>query len=117
MAREFDGDSARIRQASASDVSRALGISLAGWNPSERLAFENWSLVLALIPDLRRWSREEKHDVAQIIRAQAAPNEMRYLRLTQQHPRLRAELLRLGSSKPGSNKMRTAQAGRPAPLS
>ena len=98
MAREFDGDSARIRHASIVDVSRALGVNLSGWNPVERRAFENWSLVLALIRDLRRWSRQEKHDVAQIIRAQAAPNEMRYLRLTQQHPRLRAELLRLGSS-------------------
>jgi hypothetical protein len=98
MAREFDGDSARIREASVAEVSRALGVSLSGCNPAERRAFENWSLVLALIPDLRRWSRQEKHDVAGIIRAQTASNEMRYLRLTQRHPRLRAELLRLGSS-------------------
>jgi hypothetical protein len=54
--------------------------------------------VLGLIPDLRRWSAKEKDDVLTIIRAQAAPNEMRYLRLTQQHPRLRSELLRLGSN-------------------
>jgi hypothetical protein len=46
---------------------------------------------------LSRWSRQEKQAAAQIIRAQAGPNEMRYLRLTQQHPRLREELLRLGS--------------------
>jgi hypothetical protein len=32
-----------------------------------------------------------------MIRAQAGRNEMRYLRLTQQHPRLRQELLQLGS--------------------
>src|SRR3984957_16772214 len=110
MAREFDGDSARIREASVAEVSRALGVNLSRWNPAERQAFANWSLVLALIPDLRRWSPQEKHDAALIIRAQAAPNEMRYLRLTQRHVRLRAELLRLGS-----NKTRTAQTGRPAP--
>ncbi|MGA9977433.1 MAG: hypothetical protein WBQ08_02165 [Candidatus Sulfotelmatobacter sp.] len=117
MAREFDGDSVRVRQDSVSEMRHALGVNLAHWNPAERQAFENWSLVLALIPDLRRWSRQEKHDVGQIIRAQAAPDEMRYLRLTQQHPRLRAELLRLGSSKLSSSKTRTAQTGRPAPLS
>ena len=110
MAREFDGDSARIREPSVAEVSRALGVNLSRWNPAERQAFANWSLVLALIPDLRRWSPQEKHDAALIIRAQAAPNEMRYLRLTQRHVRLRAALLRLGS-----NKTRTAQTGRPAP--
>jgi len=91
-------------------------VELSDWNPAECQAFENWSLVLALIPDLRRWMPQEKHDVAQMIRAQAAPNEMRYLRLTQQHRRLRAELLRLGSSKIGPSKTRTAQTGRPASL-
>lgn len=109
MAREFDGDSARIREASVAAVSGALGVELSRWNPAEHLVFENWSLVLALIPGLGRWSPQEKHDIAQIICAQVASNEMRYLRLTQRHPRLRAELLRLGSSRPRSAKTRTAQ--------
>jgi hypothetical protein len=97
MAREFGGDSARIRRASVAGVSRALKIAVSRWNPAERQAFENWSLVLALIPNLRRWSAQEKQDAVRIIRAQAGPSEMRYLRLTQQHARLREELLRLGS--------------------
>jgi hypothetical protein len=97
MAREFAGDAERIRAASVAAVSRALSINPSRWNPAEREALNNWSLVLALIPDLSRWSRQEKQAAAQIIRAQAGPNEMRYLRLTQQHPRLREELLRLGS--------------------
>ncbi len=104
MAREFDGESARIRKVSVVEVSRALGVNLSRWNPAERHAFENWSLVLALIPDLSRWPPQEKHDAVQIIRAQAGFDEMRYLRLTQRHARLRAELLRLGSKK-----TRTAQ--------
>jgi hypothetical protein len=97
MARELAGDSARIRCASVAEVSRALSVSLSRWNSAERQAFENWSLVLALIPNLRRWSAKEKQDLIKIIRAQPGSSEMRYLRLTQQHPRLREELLRLGS--------------------
>ncbi len=97
MAREFDGNSERIRRASLAQVSRALGLSLSRWNAEELAAFENWSLVLALVPNLRRWSPQEKRGAAEIIRAQAGRNEMHYLRLTQRHPRLRAELLRLGS--------------------
>src|SRR5579863_7023721 len=96
MAREFDGDNERIRQASAAQVSRTLNISLSRWNAAERLAFENWSLVLALLPGLSRWSPQEKQDAVRIIRTQAGGSEMHYLRLTQQHRRLRAELLRLG---------------------
>jgi hypothetical protein len=97
MAREFNGESDRIRRASVAQVARALGVNLSRWSPVERHSFENWSLVLALIPNLSRWSRQEKQHLVQIIRAQSAPNEMRYLRLTQKHLRLRAELLRLGS--------------------
>jgi hypothetical protein len=97
MAREFDGDSARFRQASVAEVRRTLSVNPSRWTSAEQQAFENWSLVLALIPNLSRWSPQEKNDAVEIIRAQAGPNEMLYLRLTQQHPRLREELLRLGS--------------------
>jgi hypothetical protein len=97
MAREFNGDSERIRQASVAEVSRALGVNPSRWNSAGQQALENWSLFLALIPDLSRWSLQEKRDAVEIIRAQAGRNEMRYLRLTQQHSCLREELLRLGS--------------------
>ncbi len=97
MAREFDGESNRIRRASADEVSRALGVSTAKRTGAEQHAFENWALVLALIPGLSRWTAQEKSDLLRIIRAKARRDEMRYLRLTQLHPRLRRELVRLGS--------------------
>ena len=97
MAREFGGDSARIRRASAGQVSRALGVSTARWTEAEQEAFESWALVLALIPDLGRWTAKEKADLVRIVRAKASGDEMRYLWLTQRHPRLRGALLRLGS--------------------
>jgi len=99
MARTFGGDSQRLRRASVDEVSRRLEMDLSRWRAAERQALENWALVLALIPDLRRWSRQEKQDVARIIRAQAGASEMHYLGLTQRHPRLREELLRLGSKR------------------
>jgi len=98
MAREFQGDSTRIRQASIKEVVRALHLDRARWTPAQRRSLEHWSLVLGLIPDLARWSPQEKHDLLQIIQSQSARNEMHYLRLTQRHPRLRHELLRLGSN-------------------
>ena len=97
MARQFQGDREKICQASLDTVTRALAIHPARWSPDENRALENWSLLLALIPDLGHWSATEKQKVVAIIRAQAGRNEMRYLHLAQQHPRLRQELLRLGS--------------------
>jgi hypothetical protein len=97
MARDFKGDATALHEAALEEVARALDINPTRWTPADLRALGNWSLLLAQIPDLRRWTQQEKRDALAIIRAQAAPNEMRYLRLTQCHPRLRAELIRLGS--------------------
>jgi hypothetical protein len=98
MARNFDGDSNKLRQASPAAVFRALNLNPSRWTASQNKALENWSLVLALIPDLGRWTPAEKRQLIKIIRAKSAPNELPYLRQTQRHPRLREALLRLGSS-------------------
>jgi hypothetical protein len=97
MAREFNGDSQKIREASAAAVSRALEIDASRWSSVQRQALENWSLILVLIPGLARWSPNEKRQLVKIIRAKSAPDEMPYLRQTQRDSRLRDELLRLGS--------------------
>jgi hypothetical protein len=99
MAREFNGDSDKIRKASVASVTRALEINSTRWSSAELLSLETWSLILALIPNLGRWTSDEKYQLVQIIRAKAAPSEMTYFHQTQKHLRLRAELLRLGSSK------------------
>ena len=97
MAREFQGDATKLRQESVKQITLTLRINVSNWTQAARLALENWSLILALIPDLETWSAREKRDLTKIIQFQAAPNEMQYLRRTQKHPRLRKELLRLGS--------------------
>ena len=98
MARNFGGDSVRIREASVSAVTRALSLDTRRWPDAEIRSLENWSLVLALIPRLSSWTSEEKRALEKIIRSQSGRNEMGYLRRTQRHPSLRAELLRLGSA-------------------
>jgi hypothetical protein len=97
MAENFNGDSEKIRKASVATVTRALNLKPTRWNPAQLQCLEDWSLVLSLIPDLSRWSPQEKQNVVRIIRAKSAPNELPYLRQTQRHARLREELLRLGS--------------------
>jgi hypothetical protein len=97
MAREFNGDSKKIRQAATATIVQALRINPSRWTPVQNQSLENWSLVLAQIPNLPSWTPEEKSQLIRIIRAKSAPNELPYLRQTKHHPCLRSELLRLGS--------------------
>jgi hypothetical protein len=50
-----------------------------------------------MIPDLGRWPADERASVEAIVRAKQGPDEARYLRLMQQHARLRAAVIKLGS--------------------
>jgi hypothetical protein len=51
-----------------------------------------------VIPDLTRWTREERRAAADIVRAKAGKDERRYLRLMQRHSRLRRAWIALGSA-------------------
>jgi hypothetical protein len=87
----------KIRGASLEWVARALGVQMIGWKESERRAFEELALVLALIPDLARWTEDEKREVVRVVRAKANADETRYVRLLLRHSRLRDCVIRIGS--------------------
>lgn len=93
-----EGDPARLRSASVRRVERALRVSTSSWRDDERRAFENFSLVLSLLPDLARWTPAEKRDLLRVVRAKAGPDELTYARLLRRHTRLRHSLLTLGSA-------------------
>lgn len=98
MANECFGDSNRVRAASVSSVAAALNLNPSRLSAALHEPLQNWSLVLALIPNLGHWAPHEKKKLAAIIRSKSAASEMQYLRRTQLHARLRSELLRLGSA-------------------
>jgi hypothetical protein len=97
MAAHFRGDAESIRRDSLETVTRALGIRPGEWRESELRALNDLALVLALISDLDRWTDSEKETLLRIIRAKASADEARYLKLLQQHSRLRAEAIKLAS--------------------
>ena len=74
---------------------RSLGLAVerAGAVPSS----SGLARVMGLIPDLTRWTPEEKAAAAKILQAKQHASEARYLHLMQRHPRLRAAFLALGS--------------------
>jgi hypothetical protein len=97
MAREFQGDSDRMRQESVRSAARILGINTSRWTAPERASFENFSMLMALVPGLQSWRRDEKDALVRIVRSKSNPDEMLYLHLTQRHDRFREALLKVGS--------------------
>jgi len=80
---------------------RNLGLAVERARAADTLGTESSSgleQVMSLIPDLARWTAEEKSAAAKVLRAKEAASEARYLRLMQRHPRLRAAILELGSA-------------------
>jgi hypothetical protein len=50
-----------------------------------------------MIPDLSRWSKEEKSALKQIVRAKTGTDELRYVKLLQRNRKLRDGLRAIGS--------------------
>jgi hypothetical protein len=97
LARQSSGGEPMHGQALATSVAHALGVKPTDLSASEQRVFADLALVVALIPDLSRWSKEEKSALRRILRAKAGPDESRYVRLLQRHQRLRDGLRTIGS--------------------
>lgn len=97
MRRDFGGDAERIRADSANFIKRVLDLDLRGLSAPQFQLFENFALVLAMIPGIARWNAREKQLAARIILAKAGDDESLYLRLMQKHAAMRAAVIGFGS--------------------
>jgi hypothetical protein len=89
---------AALRDRCAHRIARVLNVPLPA-RKAQRRTFADLSLVLDRIPNISRWSADEKRALASILEAKAASSEIRYVRLLQKHARLRAAVLRMGSAR------------------
>lgn len=95
LARQCGGDRTRALQRCAALVHRALGIPhLRRWTPTQRRALADLAPLLAMLPELPRWSARDKTALRRIVRARGAQSEHLSIRLMAAHPRLGAELRR-----------------------
>jgi hypothetical protein len=97
MARDFDGDAEAMRKAAVVRLARIIQADPKKLKSQEQIVFADFATVLSLVPDLSRWSSNDKNALRQIIAAKAGHTEQRYMRLLQKHTRLRTAILRLGS--------------------
>ncbi|MGZ4877405.1 MAG: hypothetical protein ACXVIO_04395, partial [Candidatus Angelobacter sp.] len=97
MARHFDGDAEAMRKAAVAQLARTIKVDPKKLRAHARAVLEDFATALSLVPDLSGWSSDDKDALRDIIAAKAGRTELRYLRLLQTHPRLRAAILRMGS--------------------
>ena len=72
--------------------------SLRGWSPGERLAWERWAPVVALIRGVEGWSAEERRALAGVIRAKGGERESDFVWAFDAHPKLRRAIRSLAAS-------------------
>ena len=95
MHREFNGDAEKMREVSAGQVARDLAFK-PGSSRLEQRAFEDLALVLALVPDLNKWTGAEKTQAGRIVRAKTGADESRFARLLRSQEKLRKAIITLG---------------------
>jgi hypothetical protein len=98
MKRDFAGRAELFRAAAEAKVAKSLSINPRRWSALDQSAFSNWAAVLFLIEDLAEWTNAEKKLAVHMIKAKGSSSEVEYLRLMQQHERLRDAMIRLGRS-------------------
>jgi hypothetical protein len=103
MAARYGGNPVAMRQHTRATLARILDVDPGAWNPVEQTTFENFALVLSLVPELENWTVPQRQAVTEIIRAKASAREAEYLHLLQRHDILRDVMVRLGSAPVAGN--------------
>ncbi len=86
-----------MRDASVKSLTETLEIRTRGWRETDLTALRDFAVVPGFVPKVRSWNSDEKEQLVRIIQAKAGRDEATYLKLMQQHARLRTEMIRLGS--------------------
>lgn len=83
------GGERKLRQTLVTSVAQALGVKPKDFSASEHRVFSDLAMVLAMIPDLSHWSKDEKSAIRRLVRAKAGSDELHYVKLLQDQQKLR----------------------------
>ena len=97
LAFRCDGNANQLQQIAIKHCQRTLNVNISRWAEKQLKAFVDFSTLLLQIPDLNDWTLAEKDQLLAIIKAKVAPDEGKYLKLSQKHKRFRSALIALGS--------------------
>lgn len=91
------GDANQMRKSAVIWLRAFLSSGEVTRNEIEQRVFSDFATLLESEPSLQDWTISDKQLLSEIIKAKAGASEERYLRLLQQHKRLRETLITMGS--------------------
>jgi hypothetical protein len=96
LADRFGADREKGVRTLSREAAQLLGIrTQKSWSAGERLAWEQWSPLIVMLPGISRWRPQQKRALVQVVRAKGGHRESGYLRLFNKHRRLRRALIKL----------------------
>ena len=101
MAKQFSGDALKMRSEAGRFAERLLKTNALRLSENEQKILSDFAVVLLLIPDIEKWSLDERRLLLKIIQAKTSADEGKYLRLMQQHARFRRAVIKLGRTSSG----------------
>jgi hypothetical protein len=96
VAKRFGSDRTLAARVLADEAASRLGVAgWRRWTSDERLAWERWAPVVAVLPGVGRWSPSDRAALVEVIRAKGAARESAFVPLFNRHRRLRAAIVAL----------------------
>lgn len=94
----FGADRERATEELAAEAAARLGADgWRRWPAGERLFWERWAPLVAILPGMDGWSADERRELAGIIRAKGSRRESDFVARFDAHPKLGAALVTLAS--------------------
>lgn len=96
LADRFGADREKAVRTLSDEAAHLLGVrTRRSWSPGERLAWGRWCPLIVMLPGISRWRPEEKRALVQVVRAKGGRRESDYVRLFNNHRRLRQAISKL----------------------
>lgn len=98
LARRFGADRERGERVCAEEAAELCGVKgWQKWNGGERLAWQRWSPLMLVLPDVANWPAAERQALGEVARSKGGRRESDYVRRLDAHKRLRAALRELAA--------------------
>jgi hypothetical protein len=97
LSRRFGSDREEGLERCSVEARRRLGVrTLRDWSADEREAWRRWGPLVALVPGIEAWSRNERREAVSVVKAKAGRRESDYVIAFDRHEKLRRSIAALG---------------------
>ncbi len=95
LAERFGADRERGLRVCAREVHKLLGVESRGFSADEREAWDRWSPLVRLLPEVESWPARDRQALAAVVRAKGGKRESDFVALFDRHSKLRRAILEL----------------------